>query len=304
MPVWEPRAEWLQEAVRSALAADVDLELIVIDDGNPEPVRALLDGVDDSRLVHLRVPHGGVSHARNAGTAQATGRFLRYADADDITAEHSTERLLILARGGAIAYEDTLVCDEELRPVKRISSRLSGDVAVPTLLGRFECRHVSMLFPAEVVRRAGPWDSRLRLLEDFDFVLRCVEHAPVVPGEGTATLYRRHGASATLGRGAAAEAQRARRIVVEGFFDRHAELRRTPVGRQAQRMVYAAEARAAVQQDRPLLAVARTLRLLPLAPREAVDIMLRAARRAARLSSAATTRTTAPARAFLTRRAR
>jgi hypothetical protein len=91
---------------------------------------------------------------------------------------------------------------------------------------------------------------------------------------------------------------------VEGFFDRHAELRRTPVGRQAQRMVYAAEARAAVQQDRPLLAVARTLRLLPLAPREAVDIMLRAARRAARLSSAATTRTTAPARAFLTRRAR
>ena len=136
MPVWRPRPEWLREAVRTALDADVDLELIVVDDGNPEPVDALLDGVDDPRVVHLRVPHGGVSHARNAGTARATGRFLRYVDADDVTAERSTERLLALARDGVIAYEDTLVCDEELRPVKSISSRLQGDVAVRTGMGR------------------------------------------------------------------------------------------------------------------------------------------------------------------------
>ena len=304
MPVWNPRTDWLLEAVRSALAADVDLELIVVDDGNPDPIRGLLDAVDDRRLVPLRVPHGGASQARNAGTAAATGRFIRYVDADDVTAERSTERLLALARDGAIAYEDTLVCDEELRPVKRITSHLQGDVAVPTLLGRFESRHVSMLFPAEVVHRAGPWDSRLRLLEDFDFVLRCVEQAPVVPGEGTATLYRRHGASATLGPDAVTDAERARRTVVRGFFDRHPELRRTAVDRAARRMLYGAEARTAVHQDRPLLAVVRAARLLPLAPREAAGVTWRAARCAARLSSAATSRTTAPARAVLTRRAR
>ncbi|MGY1735366.1 glycosyltransferase [Geodermatophilus sp. SYSU D00684] len=304
MPVWRPRAEWLREAVRAALDPDVDLELIVVDDGNPEPVRALLDDVDDPRLVHLRVPHGGVSHARNAGTERAAGRFLRYVDADDVTAEGSTQRLLALARDGAVSYEDTLVCDEELRPVKRISSRLRGDVTVPTVLGRFECRHVSMLFPAEVVRRAGPWDGRLRLLEDFDFVLRCVEQAPVVPGEGTATLYRRHDASATLGEGAVADAQRARQVVVDGFLARHPELRRTPVAREARRMVRAAGARAALQQDRPLAAVAHAVPLLPFAPRRAAGITLQAVRRAVRLSGAARTRTTARAPADPRRGAR
>ena len=304
MPVWQPRPEWLREAVRSALAADVDLELIVVDDGNAEPVRPLLDGVDDPRLVHLRVEHGGVSHARNAGTAAAAGRFLRYIDADDVVEEQSTTRLLTLARDGAISYEDTVVCDEELRPVKRISSRLSGDIAVPTLLGQFDSRHVSMVFPAEVIHRAGPWDTRMRVRQDFDFVLRCVEQAPVVPGEGTATFYRRHGSSATRSRGAVDAAEASTRIIVRTFFERHPELRGTAVERSARRMVYGAEARSAVQQDRPLVAVGRAFRLLPLAPGEAAGVTLRAAKRAARLSGAAMSRTTAPARAALLRRAR
>jgi len=304
MPVWQPRAAWLQEAVRSALAADVDLELIVVDDGNAEPVRPLLDGVGDARIMHLRVPHGGVSNARNAGTAEARGSFIRYVDADDVTEAGSTERLLGLARAGVIAYEDTLVCDEELRPVKRISSRLSGDVTVPTLLGRFECRHVSMVYPAEVVRRAGPWDTRLRVRQDFDFVLRCVEHAPVVPGEGTATRYRRHDASATRSVGAITAAQQSTRIVVAKFFDRHPELRGTEVHRAARRTMYGAEARTALQQDRPGVALARAVPLLPLAPRQAAGVTLRAARSAVRLSGAAMSRTTARARAARTRGAR
>ena len=55
MPVWRTPREWLREAVESALAEqDVDLELVVVDDGNEEPVERLLDGVDDARLrVHL-----------------------------------------------------------------------------------------------------------------------------------------------------------------------------------------------------------------------------------------------------------
>lgn len=303
MPVWRPRPDWLREAVDSALAErDVDVELLVVDDGNDEPVAPLLgERLGDPRLRVLRVPHGGVSAARNAGTEAATGAYLRYLDADDVCEPGSTARLRALADPTTVAYEDTRVRDDATGRTSVISSRLRGDIAVACLLGEFDSRHVSMLFPREVVRRAGPWDPRLRVREDFDFVLRCLEHAPVVPGEGVATTYRRHDASATRSARAVEDAERASRLVVDGFFARHPELRGTATERQARRRLHEAEARTALDQDRPLRTVRRATPLLRLAPREAAAWYYRAARSAVRLSGAATARTTGRARAALRR---
>jgi glycosyltransferase involved in cell wall biosynthesis len=302
MPVWRPDPGWLHEAVRSALGQqDCDLELVVVDDGNDVPVAEVLAEVVDPRLRHLRIPHAGVSAARNAGIDVAKGRFVRFVDADDVLEPGSTARLRALARDDLISYEDTVVCDEQLTPRYRISSRLAGHIAVPCLLGKFDSRHVSMLFPAEVVRRAGPWDSRLRVRQDFDFVLRCLEHAAVVPGEGTATFYRRHDASATRSENAVRDAQRSSRIVVTGFFERHPELCGSPVHREAWARLLRAEAGTALDRGRPLAALRLATPLFRLAPRSAAGLYLRAGRKSLRLSGAASARTTARARAVLWR---
>ena len=305
MPVWRPRPEWLRAAVDSVLAErGVELELVVVDDGNDEPVADLLaERLADPRLRVVRVVHGGVSAARNAGTQAAVGDYLRYVDADDLCEPGSTARLRALADPRTVAYEDTLVRDEATGRTQRISSRLRGAIAVECLLGEFDSRHVSMLFPRDVVRQAGPWDPRLRVREDFDFVLRCLEHAPVVPGDGTATTYRRHDASATRSARAVEDAERASRVIVRGFFARHPELRGTPTEREAWRRLHDAEARTALHQDQPLRAVRRATPLVRLAPREAAAWYYRAARRSVRLSGAATSRTTARARAALRRSA-
>lgn len=298
MPVWRPVSQWLTEAVTSALDNDVDLELILVDDGNPEPVQPLLDGVADPRLRFLRIDHGGVGKARNAGTGQARGRFLRYLDADDVVEPASTARLLAAAAaGGVIAYQDTVVCDEQLRPRRTISSELRGDVVIDCLLGHFDCRHVSMLFPAEVVRQAGPWDPTLRVRQDFDFVLRCLEHAPVEPVEGIGTFYRRHAASATYSPGAVATAQATTRVVLAKYLDRHPADRGGPVERAAWQMIHGAEARSALYEDRLWTAATRAARLARVSPREAAGIYRSIAGRGGRLSGAAIARTIARARA-------
>jgi succinoglycan biosynthesis protein ExoO len=85
MPVWRPRGEWFLDAVRSALAQrDCELELIVVDDGNAEPLDDLLAEVRDPALRLVRAPHGGPSAARNAGVEAAQGRLIRFVDADDV----------------------------------------------------------------------------------------------------------------------------------------------------------------------------------------------------------------------------
>src|SRR5512138_3142867 len=120
MPVWRPRPDWLRDAVDSALGQrGVDLELIVVDDGNDVPVSDVLRDVDDPRLRFVRISHGGVSRARNAGLAQARGDFVRFIDSDDLIDPASTERLLRLAgHDGSIGYGATEYCDAQMRPYR------------------------------------------------------------------------------------------------------------------------------------------------------------------------------------------
>jgi len=284
MPVWRPEPAWLHAAVRSALdQRGCDLELVVVDDGNDVPVRKLLSDLSDVRLRHVRIAHSGVSAARNAGTAVARGQFLRYVDADDVLDLGSTSRLLARATAGTVAYESTLVCDQDLVPGRTLSSRLAGDVAVPCLLGQFESRVVSMLFPAEVVRAAGPWDTGLEVMEDWDFVLRCVELALVSGGgEDVATFYRRHAASATREAGVRARAEHGGRRVLEKYLDRHPEVRGTRLERDARHVLLRDQASAELHGGSARRFLSAALVLTLAAPWVALPLWVQVLRRTVR----------------------
>lgn len=282
MPVWRPHPVWFREAVASALGQrDCDLELIVVDDGNPEPVADLLHDVDDPRLRVVRVTHGGVSAARNAGVAEARGTHVRFVDADDVLEPVGTRRLLDAADGRTISYGSTVVCDEDLVPAARITSRISGNATLECLLSRFDVRHVSMLFPLEVVRSAGPWDPTLAVCEDWDFVLRCVDLAPVAPVDDVVTLYRRHPTSATRSATARDAARHGQRRVVEKHLDRHPELRGTRVAREAWAIWYRSWACRALDEGSMRDFLPDALALTRVSPGDAVAVWRDAARRAA-----------------------
>lgn len=235
MAAWRPEPTWLLEAVRSALDNHgCSLELLVVDDGSPEPVADLLADVDDPRLRVLRIEHAGTAAARNAGIEHARGRLLRFLDADDVVAAESTARLAALVGDAedVVAHGATIVCDEDLRPVRTIASELEGDVVVPCLLGRFDVRHVSMVFPRRVVERAGPWADGFAVSPDWDFVLRAVEQATVRADSAPATYYRRHSTSQSK-TVSVADGERDRQRVLDGYFERHPDQRRTKLERAA-----------------------------------------------------------------------
>ncbi len=268
MPVWRPRRDWLLQAVRSTLAQrDCELELIVVDDGNPEPLDELLADVRDPALRLVRAPHGGPSEARNAGVEAARGRLIRFVDADDVYEPGSTARLarLIGDDDDVIAYGRTVFCDEELRPVWTMSSRLEGWIAAEAVLGHFRVRTQSLLFPAPVVRAAGPWDASLPVCHDLDFIARALEHARVRPDPAVATYYRKHEYSVT------SNFERGDddiRRVIEGYLERHPDLRGTAFERRATASRHAVAARARAVRGMAKPALRRLGQSLALDPRE------------------------------------
>jgi glycosyltransferase involved in cell wall biosynthesis len=268
MPVWKPNPAWLGEAVRSALdQQDCPIELVVVDDGNTEPVASLLREFDDPRLVVVRVAHGGVSRARNAGMARARGDAIRFVDADDVMEPESTARLLELSGpDGAIAYGSTLICDPELRPERLIEETVQGDALLECVLGGFSVFITAMLFPRNVVSAAGEFDPAFDLNEDYEYVLRALEHAPVRGERFVATRYRRHDASVTAGDHAGAMKDME---ALDKLFDRRPDLRGTRVERVARAHLHIGAATQLMHAGRYAESARRLASALRMDPRSA-----------------------------------
>ena len=79
------RAGIVGEAMDSVLAqTDGRFELLVVDDGSDDDTAATVHRRRDSRVSYVRIAHQGVSAARNAGIALATGRYVSFLDSDDL----------------------------------------------------------------------------------------------------------------------------------------------------------------------------------------------------------------------------
>jgi glycosyltransferase involved in cell wall biosynthesis len=78
------RARELPVAIRSVLGqTGTDFELIIVDDGSTDDTESVVAAFADPRVRYHRQPQSGVSIARNAGAAAASGELLVFLDSDD-----------------------------------------------------------------------------------------------------------------------------------------------------------------------------------------------------------------------------
>lgn len=100
IPVYNVEA-YLEQCVRSVLNQTYhDIEVILVDDGSSDDCPAMCDAFakQDKRVKVIHKPNGGLSDARNTGTAIATGEYILFVDSDDFwTNEDDLERLVRVA---------------------------------------------------------------------------------------------------------------------------------------------------------------------------------------------------------------
>lgn len=77
-------AATIRRAVDSVLAqTHPPAEVIVVDDGSPDDLAAVVENGYGRNVILVRKPNGGAASARNAGIERASGDHLAFLDADD-----------------------------------------------------------------------------------------------------------------------------------------------------------------------------------------------------------------------------
>ncbi|MGE3915750.1 MAG: glycosyltransferase family 2 protein [Hyphomicrobiaceae bacterium] len=180
------RAATVVSAIESVLAQSYPAhEIIVVDDGSTDGTAAALAPYA-GRVRLVSQANGGVSAARNAGIAVATGDWLAFLDSDDLWLP---QRLATVARDASTTdcgvhvadlilegpgYEESLLAIRGIflpagkatrfdRPLAHVTSGLSLDAIA--------CRR-------DWMRAAGGFDVSLRMFEDLDVLTRLAAIGP------------------------------------------------------------------------------------------------------------------------------
>ena len=180
---------------------EVELEVIVVDDGSTDELRGTVHELDDPRVRLLRQePPKGVSVTRNRGVAEAGGRWIAFVDDDDLWAPNKLVTQVRAAedQGRGWAYAGSVNVSEDLRLLGGAPPADPEEVvrALPrTNLIPGGCSGV-------VVRRdllpSNPFDPSYRHLEDWDLWIRLSRLDRPVGISAPLVGYRIHGSNKSL----------------------------------------------------------------------------------------------------------
>jgi glycosyltransferase involved in cell wall biosynthesis len=155
---------------------EVDLEVIVVDDGSVDQTAAKIGGASDPRVRVLRneVPLGE-SGARNRGLEEIVAPWVAFLDDDDLWAPRKLRAQIDAASaGGAVfAYTAAAWLDERRRFLHALAPPPAEHLAERLLRwNEIWAGGSNVLARTDVVRRLGGFDERLFQLADWDLWLR------------------------------------------------------------------------------------------------------------------------------------
>ena len=222
---------YLTAAVESMLRQSfTDFECIVVDDGSTDRTPAQLAGLAsrDGRVRPLRVAHGGIVEALNAGLRAARGELIARMDADDISLPQRLAQQVrfmdahpnVVAMGSKV-----LLVDPHDSPLWEIDVKtVHADIESELLRGNgWALFHPTALIRKDAVLRVGGYRPEYQWSEDIDLFLRLAELGELANCDVPLLRYRQHFSSVNHTK-AELQARRVERLLADAHQRRRKHL--------------------------------------------------------------------------------
>jgi len=202
MPMRDAR-RYVQLALASVLKQrDVDLEVVVIDDGSTDNSADIVRQFGDPRVRIIAGPCGGVSVALNRGLEIARGQYIARCDADDLYPDDT--RLAQQAKFLDEHAEYDAICgsystiSSKGQQVADLSNGATAEEITSELRGGKNRTHLgTFLIRATAYQAIGGFRAYFVTAEDIDLQLRLTEHARTWYEPVQRYAYRLHPGSIT-----------------------------------------------------------------------------------------------------------
>jgi glycosyltransferase involved in cell wall biosynthesis len=164
--------------IESALCQNVDLEVIILDDGSTDASADVIRSFGSTVRAEFG-PNRGASAARDRGTALARGSYIQYVDADDLLVPGTLERRLtsLLRTDADVAYTDwqkmTRGANGSYELAEIIvppASLIELDAEAACASSVFWAPPAALLYRRRVVERIGNWHRGLPVIQDARFL--------------------------------------------------------------------------------------------------------------------------------------
>ena len=176
--------KWISATIESALNQTWNKkEIIIVDDGSTDNTLQIARRFESKLVKVVTQENSGAASARNKAFKFAQGDYIQWLDADDLLAPdkislqmqrsevEANELMFFTAAwarfyfrpGSAIFYPDSLWCD--LQPVEWLVSKFEKGVWM---------NPITWLVSRKLSELTGPWDERLSLDDDGEYVSRLV----------------------------------------------------------------------------------------------------------------------------------
>jgi glycosyltransferase involved in cell wall biosynthesis len=181
---------------------DVELEVIVSDDGSGDETVQRLRALDDPRIRTIREERShGVAHARNVALAEARGEWVAFLDDDDLWAPHKLRVQLELARNerASFAYGASVVIDSSGTVIDRHApppdpADLPRELFVANVI---PAPGSNIVVRTSAMRRLGGFDEAARF-DEWDMWIRLSAAERGAACSDVLVGYRRHAANRAL----------------------------------------------------------------------------------------------------------
>lgn len=179
-----------------------NLEIIIVNDGSTDDTAQIIKSFSDKRIRYIEQQNGGQCKASNTGLKNAIGELIKFLDADDVLNKEHIELqvkkinnrtdAICSSEWGRFYGKDPESAEfhpetvwKNMKPLDWIKNALQQKC---DMMGAW-----LWLIPRPIIEKAGGWDERLSLNNDFEFSIRLLLNAQEVLFTPGAKLYYRTG---------------------------------------------------------------------------------------------------------------
>lgn len=204
MPTYN-HARYVEEAIRSVLAQTYgDFELLIVDDGSTDGTPDVIRRIDDPRIRFRALERNvGACGAVNLMLEQMQGEYYCILNSDDMYLPQKLEMQLdfmtrhpeyvaCFSTCGVIDENGQPLADSQFANIFKVLGGTRHDFLRQLFQANFLC-HPSVMLRADVLRKAGGFDERLRQLPDHDMWIRVLQHGNIHIAPEPTILFRDHG---------------------------------------------------------------------------------------------------------------